>query len=169
MGKTNPVPLGDVPILVKEMRESFFTHKTFNIKKRIEQLKQLLKLFDENEEAILGAMKQDLNRNEFEGVVYDVAVVKADIRKLIKNLPKWSTPSCYHRDIVTLFSRGYFVPQPYGVVLIIGTWNYPFMLTIMPLAAALCAGNVAVVKPSNVSPTCSKLLTKLLRQYMDPT
>lgn len=169
VGKVAPVPLSDVPILVKEMRESFFTHKTFDIKKRIEQLKQLLKLLNENEEEILAAMKQDLNRNTFEGVVYDIAVVKSDIRHMIKNLPKWSTPSCYQRDLVTLFSRGYFVPQPYGVALIIGTWNYPFMLTLMPLAGALCAGNVVVVKPSNVSPTCSKLITRLLRQYMDPT
>lgn len=169
VGKTAPVPLSDVPILVKEMRESFFTHKTFDIKKRIEQLKQLLKLFDENEEEILAAMKQDLNRNAFEGVVYDISCVKSDIHHMIKSLPKWSTPSCYQRDLVTLFSRGYFVPQPYGVALIIGTWNYPFMLTLMPLAGALCAGNVAVVKPSNVSPTCSKLITRLLRKYMDPT
>lgn len=114
-------------------------------------------------------MKADLNRNEFEGFVYDVAVVKKDIKDLIKHLPKWSTPQCYNRAIITLFSRGYLVPQPYGVTLVIGTWNYPFMLCIMPLAASLAAGNVVVVKPSNVSPTCSKLITRLLREYMDPT
>lgn len=143
--------------------------RTFDIKKRIEQLNQLLKMFDENEEEILQAMKTDLYRNSFEGFVYDVAVVKNDIKDLIKHLPSWSTPRCYNRAIVTLFSKGYLIPQPYGVALIIGTWNYPFMLCIMPLAAALAAGNVAVVKPSNVSPTCSKLITRLLRQYMDPT
>lgn len=126
-------------------------------------------MFDENEEEILAAMKTDLHRNAFEGFVYDIAVVKKDIKELIKNLPSWSTPRCYNRAIVTLFSRGYIVPQPYGVALIIGTWNYPFMLCIMPLAAALAAGNVAVVKPSNISPTCSQLITLLLRKYLDPT
>ena len=129
----------------------------------------LLKLFDENEEEILAAMHTDLHRNSFEGFVYDVAVVKKDIKELIHNLPSWSTPRCFNRALVSLFSRGYIVPQPYGVALIIGTWNYPFMLCIMPLAAALAAGNVVVVKPSNVSPTCSKLITRLLRKYMDPT
>lgn len=179
VGKTAPVPLCDVPILVKEMRESFFTHKclsfflliyrTLDIRTRIAQLKQLMLMMTENEKEILDAMKTDLNRNEFEGVVYDIAIVKSDIREMIRKLPSWSTPRCYNRSIVTLFSRGYFIPQPYGVALIIDTWNYPFMLGVMPLAAALAAGNVAVVKPSNVSPTCAKLLTRLLRQYMDPS
>ena len=94
---------------------------------------------------------------------------RAEIKDLINHLPEWSTPRCYDRSVLTLFSRGYLVPQPYGVVLVIGTWNYPFMLSLMPLAAALSAGNVVVVKPSNVSSTCSKLISRLLRQYMDPT
>ena len=168
-----------VPLLVKEMRESFFTHKcvfrcllthrTFDINKRIEQLNALLRLLEENTDEILAVMGKDLNRNEFEGFLYDVGVVKAEIKDLIKHLPEWSTPRCYDRSVLTLFSRGYLVPQPYGVVLVIGTWNYPFMLTLMPLAAALSAGNVVVVKPSNVSPTCSKLISRLLREYMDPT
>ena len=146
-----------------------FIIRTLDINKRIEQLKQLLKMFDENEQAILDALKEDLHRNAFEGFVYDIAVIKSDIRHLIKNLPSWSTPRCYNRALVSLFSRGYIVPQPYGVSLVIGTWNYPFMLCIMPLAASIAAGNVTVVKPSNISPTCSNLISRLLRSYLDPT
>ena len=129
----------------------------------------MLRMLEENQDEILNAMKTDLNRNEFEGFVYDIGVVRSDIIELIRNLPSWSTPRCYDRKLITLFSRGYLVPQPYGVTLIIGTWNYPFMLCLMPLAAAICAGNVVVVKPSNISPTCSKLISKLIRQYLDPT
>lgn len=145
------------------------TCRTLDINRRIVELKKLLQMMKDNEKEILAAMKTDLNRNEFEGMVYDVSIVESEIREMIRMLPTWSTPRCYSRKIVTLFSRGYLVPQPYGVALIIDTWNYPFMLGIMPLASALAAGNVAVVKPSNVSPTCSKLISRLLRQYMNPT
>lgn len=91
------------------------TCRTLDINRRIVELKKLLQMMKDNEKEILAAMKTDLNRNEFEGMVYDVSIVESEIREMIRMLPTWSTPRCYNRKIVTLFSRGYLVPQPYGV------------------------------------------------------
>uniref|UniRef100_A0A8C6STC1 Aldehyde dehydrogenase n=1 Tax=Neogobius melanostomus TaxID=47308 RepID=A0A8C6STC1_9GOBI len=129
---------------------------------RLQQLHALLKMITERETDIATALKQDLNRVR--------AVVGPEFELKIVNLTIEPHTCCFNhqnRSILTLSDQVYVRPQPLGVVLIIGAWNYPWALTLGPLVGAIAAGNAAVVKPSELSECSSLLLRALLPRYLD--
>ena len=92
----------------------------------------------------------------------------AQIRFLKDNLAAWMAPEHVHQPMHLQPGHSVVLRQPKGLVLVISPWNYPVMLSLNMLAAALCAGNCAVLKPSEVSPHCERLLADLVPQYLDP-
>jgi aldehyde dehydrogenase (NAD+) len=170
VGKKSGVslPLSDVPQLCTEMRAAFNTGHTLPLSKRIEQLTALKRLFVENEEAICAALKEDLRRPEFEAIVYDTLVPIGEISEMIHNLSSWAAPEPQGFNLLTFPSSQWLQKEPLGLILVIGSWNYPFMLSLIPLAGAIAAGNTAILKPCNVSSASAKLQVELVEKYLDP-
>ncbi|HLO87762.1 MAG TPA: aldehyde dehydrogenase family protein [Nostocaceae cyanobacterium] len=153
--------------IIQPKRDYFLTGKTKDINFRLQQLKILKQLVDENETPIIKALQADLHKPELEAFTSEIILIKKEIESAIKNLKNWTRP---HKIAVPwqLWPASAKVqPEPLGVVLIIGAWNYPFNLVIAPLVGAIAAGNCALIKPSEISVNTSHLLAELISQYFD--
>ncbi len=154
--------------LLHKLRASFKTNETKSVKWRTENLLALQRLINENKNELCDALKADLNKHEQETIGMELGIINNSIVYALKNLddvvkPRKVNPIIQGR---TLYST-YVQNQPYGVVFIIGAWNYPFQLTLVPLVGAIACGNCALVKPSELSANSSKLLEKLWPKYFD--
>jgi len=168
VGRVPEPDLHQIPTLVKEMRQSFDAGFSRPIETRIEALKGLKRFFVEKEQDILRALHKDLGRPEFEGMIYDVLLPAHDIDSLIKGVRTWTKPEFKGFNLLSFPSTNWVQPEPLGVVLVIGTWNYPINLALTPVAGAIAAGNTVILKTCNVSQECARLMTTLLPKYVDP-
>jgi len=134
---------------------------------RKEKLKKLLHTISENEEAILDALYKDFKKPAFEGFLTEINVVKSDLKDAIKNIKSWSKPKKVRSSLLNFPSSDYIYSEPYGKTLIISPWNYPFQLALCPVIASYAAGNSVVLKPSELTPNTSSLLSKLIRETFD--
>lgn len=134
---------------------------------RKEKLKKLLHTISENEEAILDALYKDFKKPAFEGFLTEINVVKSDLKDAIKNIKSWSKPKKVRPSLLNFPSSDYIYSEPYGKTLIISPWNYPFQLALCPVIASYAAGNSVVLKPSELTPNTSSLLSKLIRETFD--
>ncbi|MBD2203894.1 aldehyde dehydrogenase [Calothrix sp. FACHB-1219] len=153
--------------IIRKQREFFQTGKTKNIAFRIEQLKVLKRAVIENEQAIIQALKADLNKPEFETYATEILVYK-EIDYAIKHIKDWTKPQKAAVPLEFLQYSAKVYPEPLGVVLIIGPWNYPFNLMIAPLVGAIAAGNCTILKPSELAPHTSSLLAGIIAKYFAP-
>ncbi|KAG0346272.1 aldehyde dehydrogenase 3, member A2 [Podila humilis] len=156
-------PVSAIPKIVASMRASFLTHRTQSLEFRKEQLRALLRAVVENEDAMFAAIRADLNRQKDN----EVDVIKSSLKNFIDNLEtlvKTSYfPGFHEKDECSVRMT------PLGTVLVIGAWNYPMMLNLDPVAGAIAAGNVVILKPSEVSTHSAALLTQIVQKYMDPS
>lgn len=152
---------------INKQREYFSTGETKDINFRIEKLKKLRDVLKSEEEKIFEALKKDLMKSSFESYVTEVAMVYDEINMHIKNIKKWSKKRKVKTPLVQFPAKSFIKLEPYGVVLIIGPFNYPFMLTMDPLIGAIAAGNTAVIKPSESAPETSKILKEILEKVFD--
>ncbi|KAK2724439.1 aldehyde dehydrogenase family 3 member B1-like isoform X3 [Artemia franciscana] len=157
----------DYKEVVSSVRNSFASGKTKNVQFRIQQLKNLLRFYNENAEKILDAVYKDLRKPNLEAKLVELEVTKQDVEQLLNNVAEWAKPEKVSKTIVTMMEEPIIVKDPYGVVLVIGSWNYPVQLTMMPAAAAIAAGNCVIIKPSEVSSNTAKLLEEYLPKYLD--
>ncbi|HHD2591894.1 aldehyde dehydrogenase [Clostridium perfringens] len=152
---------------INKQREYFSTGETKDINFRIEKLKKLRDVLKSEEEKVFEALKKDLMKSSFESYVTEVAMVYDEINMHIKNIKKWSKKRRVKTPLVQFPAKSFIQLEPYGVVLIIGPFNYPFMLTMHPLIGAIAAGNTAVIKPSESAPETSKILKEILEKVFD--
>ncbi|XP_003465279.1 aldehyde dehydrogenase family 3 member A2 isoform X1 [Cavia porcellus] len=152
---------------VQRLRQAFRSGRSRPLQFRLQQLEALRRMVQEHEKDILAAIGADLCKSEFNGFNQEVITVLGEIGFMLANLPEWVTPTPAKKNLLTLLDEVYVQPEPLGVVLIIGAWNYPFVLTMHPLVGAIAAGNAAIIKPSELSENTAKILTKLLPQYLD--
>ena len=157
----------DIKATHARLQSSFRAGKSKPYQWRIAQLHALKRLVVENEAMIAGAMKQDLNRCEFEAVVLDLMPILGELELMIKELDTWMQSEATQVPSVMLPAVAEVVTEPYGVVLVIGPFNYPFQLALNSLAGALCAGNCAVLKPSELAVASEKVLSLLIPKYLD--
>jgi len=134
---------------------------------RKEKLKKLLHVITENEEAILKALYSDFKKPAFEGFLTEVNVVKSDLKDAIKNIKSWAKPKKVRASLLNFPSSDYIYSEPYGKTLVISPWNYPFQLALCPVIASYAAGNSVVLKPSELTPNTSTLLSKIIRETFD--
>lgn len=153
--------------ILNKQRGFFANGKTKDVNFRIRQLKTLKQLVIDNQAAIIKALELDLHKPEFETYATEIAVIK-EINYAIKNLPNWTKPkkATVSWEFFPYSAKSY--PQPLGVVLIIGAWNYPFNLIITPLVSAIASGNCAIIKPSEFATHTSNLLSQLISKYFPP-
>lgn len=152
--------------IISRQRKFFATGKTKEINFRREQLQKLKVAIKKNEQAILDALKWDLHKPEFEG--YLELMVIQDINYALKHLKSWVKPKRVKTPLTYFPASARICPEPLGVALIIGAWNYPLFLMISPLIGAIAAGNCAVLKPSETAPQTANILTKVIETTFDP-
>lgn len=156
-----------VSAVVERMRRGFASGRTRSVDWRLEQLRNLVKLLDKEEAAIAAALAQDLGRSREETWFADIASTRGEAVFAIKHLRGWMKKQRQPLSYVQYPGSAWVQYEPLGVVLIIGPWNYPVVLTLGPLVAALAAGNCAVLKPSELAPATSALLAELIPKYFD--
>ncbi|MBW4667158.1 MAG: aldehyde dehydrogenase [Cyanomargarita calcarea GSE-NOS-MK-12-04C] len=154
--------------IILRQRKLFNTGKTKDINFRIAQLKALYDSVAQNEAAIVQAMKADLNKPEFETFASEMVMIFKEIDYAIKHIKTWTKPKKVDVPVQFFPASGKIYPEPLGVVLIIGPWNYPFQLLIAPLIGAIAAGNCAILKPSELAPHTSKLIADIVSQIFEP-
>ncbi|MEH2368269.1 aldehyde dehydrogenase [Nostoc sp.] len=159
--------LSNIGNIIETQRDFFQTGKTKDVNFRIEQLTTLKQAIIEHEKSIVEALKADLHKPELETYLTEISVIK-DIDYAIKNIQNWSKPkkAAVSWDFFSYSAKIY--PEPLGVVLIIGPWNYPFQLIISPLIGAIAAGNCAIIKPSEIASHTSDVIAKIIAKHFDP-
>lgn len=153
--------------IVLRLRENFHTGLTRSAAYRQEQLTGLLRFLTECETDIMAALRADLGKSAAESFATEIGFTAAEVKLTLKNLAAWMRPKKVPTGLLVQPGKSYIYPEPLGVVLIIGPWNYPIQLCLSPLIGALAAGNCVVLKPSELAPACSKLLCRELPQYID--
>lgn len=138
-----------------------------NIHYRKERLQQLLNAIIMQEEAIVSALHIDFKKPEFEAIATETSYVISDLKNTIKNIHKWAKPKRVLPSLLNFPSSDYIYSEPYGKVLIIAPWNYPFQLALCPLIAAVAAGNQVVVKPSELTPNTGSIIQKIISEVFE--
>lgn len=147
---------------VQALRQSFLQGTTRSLEWRRQQLLNLKAALYQHEEAIYAALSTDLKKSKEEAWITEIGFVLAEISHALKHLKRWMRPQKVGTNLLNFPSKSYLIPEPLGVVLIIGPWNYPLQLVLAPLVGALAAGNCAVVKPSELAPATSALLRQVV-------
>ena len=150
--------------IINNQRDFFNTNATKSVKYRIKMLQRLKEVIRNNEAAILSALYKDLLKSRAEAYMSELSIVYAEINEALKNVRKWSRPEKVKGTIATFPAKNYVYSEPYGVVLIISPWNYPFNLAIAPLVAAIAAGNTAIIKCSKESVYTSKVIKYIINE-----
>ena len=150
--------------IINNQRDFFNTNATKSVKHRIKMLQRLKEAIRNNEAAILSSLYKDLLKSKAEAYMSELAIVYAEINEALKNVRKWSRPEKVKGTISTFPAKNYVYSEPYGVVLIISPWNYPFNLAIAPLVAAIAAGNTAIIKCSKESVYTSKVIKNIINK-----
>jgi aldehyde dehydrogenase (NAD+) len=158
----------DAATVGKQLRATFDSGRTRPIAWREAQLAGLRRMMEEAEDELLAALQADLGRPPVEAFAADIGHTKAELRHLAKHVARWVKPTRVRMPATVVPAKGWTVPEPLGVVLVIAPWNYPFQLLIEPVGAALAAGNCVVAKPSELAPACSAAMARLLPRYVDP-
>src|SRR5271156_3003167 len=162
-----PAVSSDVAKTVARLRKTFATGRTRNLEWSKEQLRALKQLMVENETQIADALEKALGRSPFEAWLADVASPSGECTYAAKNVGKWANRRPRLLEMSQLPGRGWVEYEPYGTVLIIGAWNFPFALTLGPAVGAIAAGNTLVLKPSEVAPASAALMAELVPRYLD--
>jgi NAD-dependent aldehyde dehydrogenases len=157
----------DIKSIVQKQHDYFTKGETLELSFRRNALIQLQTAIKKYEAEILEALHKDLNKAPFEGYASEVGIIYTELKDAIHNLNRWNRKKKVRTPIVHFLSHSYMVSEPYGTVLILSPWNYPFQLTIAPLIGAIAGGNCVTVKPSAYSPNTSAMITKLLRECFE--
>lgn len=154
--------------ILESQRKYFQSGATLPVDFRISMLKKLRDAVQKYEKEISEALTADLGKSDFEGFMCEVGLVQTEISYMIRHTRKFASEHRVHTPLAQFASRSYKKPSPYGNVLIMSPWNYPFLLTIDPLADAIAAGNTAIVKPSAYSPATSRVIEKIIDECFAP-
>lgn len=153
--------------ILKKQQNFFKSGKTMSVDFRLEYLKKLRTAIKNNEQKILEALKKDLGKSSTEGYMCEVGLAMSEITYFLKNLKKFVKDKIVPTPITNFHSKSIIKSVPYGNVLIISPWNYPFLLSIEPLVDAIAAGNTVILKPSAYSPATSKVVKELIEEVFE--
>lgn len=150
--------------IVEKQRSYFYQDQTLNIDFRINALKKLRACIRKHEDEIARALSADLGKSNFESYMCETGLVLSEISYMLKHIRSFSREKRVPTPLAQFHSRSYTRPDPYGVVLIMSPWNYPFLLSFDPLIDALAAGNTVILKLSAYSPNTSAVISQIIRE-----
>ncbi|XP_059059011.1 aldehyde dehydrogenase, dimeric NADP-preferring isoform X3 [Achroia grisella] len=152
---------------VQRARDAFNRGVTRPVEWRRKQLKAIMRMYEENKQAMVDALQQDLRRGKTEAILLEIDYLINDLIGTLHSLDEWMKPEKPSKGIVNILDDVLIHNDPYGVVLVIGAWNYPLQLLLLPMTGAIAAGNAVVVKPSELATACNKFVVETLPKYLD--
>ena len=155
--------------LIHQQKQYFNSNATKPLSFRIEQLKTLKSVLKSYEQELTDAVFKDFQKGRFNTFLGEFSGLYSDLNKAIKNVRKWAKIKRVGTNMVNFPARSYIMPEPLGVSLVIGAWNYPINLTLVPAIAAIAAGNTVVLKPSELTTHTSAVLAKMVKSNFDPS
>lgn len=159
--------MDSVENIIKKQRAFFETHKTKDVNFRIEQLKKLKNAIKTRENEISKALEKDLGKASTESYMAEIGMVLEDLSYAIKHTKKWSKREYHIAPLSQFPSTSFRIAEPYGLVLIMSPWNYPFLLTMQPLIGAISAGNCVIIKPSRNSVHTSQVMKDIIDEIFE--
>ena len=157
----------DNKLIFDNQKQYFNSQATKSTDFRLRALKALKSAILDKEPQIVDALRKDLNKSEFDAFSTEIGILLEEISYVTKRLQKWARPRKVTTALTHFGTKGLQYPEPYGVVLIVAPWNYPFQLAISPLIGAIAAGNCAVIKPSELTPNTSAVIASLISSIYD--
>ncbi len=155
-------------MLLKEIHSKqqifFNSNQTKHIDFRIQQIVKFKALIKDNEDLLYKAIYEDFGKSEFETYTTELSLLYHEINIFIKNIKSWSKRKKVSSGLVNFPSKSYIIPEPLGVTLVIGAWNYPYLLTLLPAITSIAAGNTVILKPSELSSKTSELMSELINE-----
>ena len=158
----------EIRSLLEKQRTFYRSGATIPVRFRIEQLKKLYAAIKRHENEVNDALTADLGKSHYEGFMCESGLVLSEISYMIRHTKKFARRKTVPTPLAQFASHSYHQPVPYGNTLIMSPWNYPFLLSIDPLADAIAAGNTAIVKPSAYSPATGKVIEKIISECFPP-
>ena len=156
--------MNNIGMVLEKQRNYFNSGATRDLDFRIDKLSTLKRSIVKNEKQILEALWVDLHKSEFEAYATEIGIILDEINFAIKHLKSWSKTKKVRTPLTNFLSSSYIYSEPYGVSLIISPWNYPFQLLISPLIGSIAAGNCAMLKPSENSPSTTEVIIKVIEE-----
>ena len=153
--------------IISSQKKYLMTGGFSNINRRERRLKELLVSVNDHESEIADALKKDLGKSDMEALMTEIAPVKEEIRFMLSKLKSFQKPKKVKTPFTHFPASSYVLREPYGSILIISPWNYPFQLTMMPLVGAIAAGNCAIIKPSENAIATSKIIAKIIKETFE--
>lgn len=157
----------EIKNIVEKQRNYFYTGATLDISFRIQALKKLKTCILKYESEIHAAIRKDLGKSGFESYMCETGLTLSEISYMLKHIRSLSKEKTVLTPLAQFHSRSFQKPSPYGVVLIMSPWNYPFLLTFDPLVDAIAAGNTVILKPSAYSPNTSEIMSRIIRECFE--
>ena len=158
----------DFKNILKLQKDFFTTNKTKEVAFRINELKRLKSVLQKNEALLYEAIDKDFKKSKKETYLTELSLIYHEIDIAVKKVKKWSRKKRVSVSIANLPAKAYIVPEPLGVSLIIGAWNYPYQLSIAPAIAAIAAGCTVILKPSELPASTSAVMKKIINENFDP-
>jgi aldehyde dehydrogenase (NAD+) len=155
----------EIGLILENQRKFFATGKTLDISYRLENLKKLRSLINQHEQDIKDALWKDFHKPEFEVTASETGLVIKELNLVIRKLRKWAGAKRVRTPIIHFMAYSYIKPQPYGQVLVLSPWNFPFQLAMLPALSAIAAGNCVVLKVSQQVPRITEVMSKILSHF----
>ncbi|MCT4643975.1 MAG: aldehyde dehydrogenase [Carboxylicivirga sp.] len=159
----------DIEDLVKNQRAYFKSNATMPVAFRLEQLKKLKDLLIRHQDEMYEAIFKDFGKSKYECQLTEFFPLMDEINISIKNLRKWVKYRSVKTNLLNFPAKSYLVPEPLGVTLVIGAWNFPYNLSLTPLVGSMAAGNTTILKPSELPAGTSKIMAKIINENFDPS
>ena len=153
--------------ILDKQRLFFETDKTKDVHFRVAQLKKLKTVLKHSEQRLYDAIYKDFKKSEFETYVTELSQIYHELNVLLKKINTWSKKKRVSTNLINLPGRSYIIPEPLGCVLVIGAWNYPYYLSLVPVVSALGAGNTVILKPSEMPSNTAKVMSEIINSNFD--
>lgn len=158
----------NIQTVVDAQRQFAAAGQAKDIDFRKQQLRKLKNILQQNEPLLYQAIYEDFKKSKFETYLTELALLYHEIDLAIKRVAQWAKPKKVCTELPSQPGTSFIFPEPYGMTLIIGAWNYPYNLTLLPLVSALAAGNTSIIKPSEQSKNTSAIMAQIINQNFDP-
>ncbi|KAI7885838.1 aldehyde dehydrogenase [Lichtheimia hyalospora FSU 10163] len=161
-------PVKDIPSIVQSLHEQFESGLTKDLAYRKQQLKNMCRFIEENIEELQKVIYDDLHKHKLEAAIGEILAVSDECKYMIKNLNRLSKPKqTRKRYMINAADKTFVRKEPKGVTLVIGAWNYPVRLLLMPVVGAIAAGNCVILKPSEIAENTATYIARRLPDYLD--
>lgn len=154
----------DYSLIVSQQRAFFNSNATKSVAFRIQQLRKLKNALQTNEQALMKAIDSDFKKSEFDTYTNELMLVYADINEAVRKVKKWVRRKRTRTNLINFPAKSYVIPEPLGVSLIIGAWNYPYQLSFAPMVAAIAAGCTVILKPSELPAATSRVMARIIAE-----